>query len=177
MNDGKISVRYARAILHFARNKGVEKLVYQEMFLLAKNLTTYAESFKTAFAHPDMTEKKLKALFKLAIGKDISTYSAQSIDFIVDKQRSLFMLRIALMYQTLYEKEHNILISNVISAQELETKTLEQIKQFASKSFNATTEIHHSIDPDLIGGFVLEIANQRLDASIRGKLNTLKKVL
>lgn len=87
------------------------------------------------------------------------------------------MLRIALMYQTLYQIEHNIIISNVISAKELDKKTLDKIKAFASKTFDASVELVSTIDPDLIGGFILDIANQRLDASIKRKLNNIRKIV
>jgi len=177
MNEGKISVRYARAILNLAKNKGIEDAVYKEMFVLSDNLTHYAKDFKTAFAHPDITEENKKRLFKLAVGNTISSFTSQSIDFIVEKKRSSFMLRIALMYQTLYQIEHNIIISNVISAKELDKKTLDKIKAFASKTFDASVELVSTIEPDLIGGFILDIANQRLDASIKGKLNNIRKIV
>jgi F-type H+-transporting ATPase subunit delta len=177
MNEGKISVRYARAILNFAKKQGVQDAVYKEMFVLSTNLTDYAKDFKTAFAHPDITEQNKKRLFKLAVGEKISPFTSACIDFIVDKKRSSFMQRIALMYQTLYQIEHNIIISKVISAKELDKNTLAKIKEFASKKFVASIELVNTVDPSLIGGFILDIANEQLDASIKGKFSSFRKVL
>ncbi|NLK93334.1 MAG: F0F1 ATP synthase subunit delta, partial [Bacteroidales bacterium] len=56
-------------------------------------------------------------------------------------------------------------------------KTLDKIKAFASKTFDASVELVNTIDPDLIGGFILDIANLRLDASIKGKLNNIRKIV
>ncbi len=177
MNEGKISVRYARAVYNYALNNGKEDLVYREMSTLSNNLIVFAQEFKTAFAHPNMTDAKKIELYKIAAGKDISIYTSNAIEFVVAKKRCDYMARIALMYETIYQKEHNILKSHITCAIEPDDEIIKKMKDFIGNLFGADIDMTYSVNPFIIGGFILEVDHQRLDASIKGKIETLKKTL
>ena len=65
----------------------------------------------------------------------------------------------------------------VTTATELSEATYDKIKNFVKKTFDADAEMEVRIDPSLIGGFILDIENTRMDASVAGQLNTLKNKL
>ena len=77
----------------------------------------------------------------------------------------------------MYRTKHNILSTHVTTATELPEATYDKIKVFIKKTFDAEAEIDVHIDPSLIGGFILDIENSRMDASVAGQLNALKNKL
>ena len=77
----------------------------------------------------------------------------------------------------MYRKKHNILNTQLTTATELPEATLDKIKAYVEQTFNVEAEMEIKIDPALIGGFVLDIENTRMDASVAGQLNALKNKL
>ena len=80
-------------------------------------------------------------------------------------------------YMEMYREKHNILSTNVTTAAELTDESYERIKAFIKQTFGAEAEMVVKIDPSLIGGFILDIENTRMDASVAGQLNALKNRL
>ncbi len=97
------------------------------------------------------------------------------ISFVVNEGREDYMPAIARMYEQIYRKENNIVISTLTSAAELPESSVESIKKFIAKlSGSKNVEVRTTIDSSIIGGFLLDIDSSRLDASIKGQLNQLK---
>jgi F-type H+-transporting ATPase subunit delta len=65
----------------------------------------------------------------------------------------------------------------VTTATQLPEETYDKIKAFVKQTFDADAELDVHIDPSLIGGFILDIENSRMDASVVGQLNALKNRL
>ena len=80
-------------------------------------------------------------------------------------------------YMEMYRSKHNILSTQVTTATELSENSYDKIKAFVKQTFDADAEIDVKIDPSLIGGFILDIENTRMDASVAGQLNALKNRL
>ena len=70
------------------------------------------------------------------------------------------------------------MIRNIFSSRfSAGASTYDKIKAFVKQAFDAEAEIDVKIDPSLIGGFILDIENNRMDASVAGQLNALKNRL
>lgn len=173
MNNGKISIRYARALLMSAKEKKAEKTVYGEMIALGKVFDEMPQ-IKTAIASPTVTPEEKQDLMLSAIGKPSAETSA-FIKFVIAEKREEYMPAIARMYEKLYREENKIVISNLTSATELSKEALDAIKNYISElSGSKNVEIRTSVDSSLIGGFVLDIEDTRLDASIKEQLKKLE---
>ena len=99
------------------------------------------------------------------------------MEFLVENKREEYIYVISLVYQDLYRKENNVLKSDITSATLLSSDSIEKINKFISTTFNSTVEMNTTVNPNLIGGFIIDIQQNRLDASISGKLISLKKTL
>ena len=77
----------------------------------------------------------------------------------------------------MYRQKHNILNTQVTTSTELSEASYDKIKAFIKQTFGADAEMEVKIDPSLIGGFILDIENTRMDASVAGQLNALKNKL
>ena len=177
MDNGKISVRYARALFQIAQEQGCEDAIYESMTRFAHNYLLAIAQFNEVLADPIVQKEEKVKLVEMAVGDPMHDTLKQFIAFVVDQKREDKMFFIAMKYMEMYRMNHGILSTNVTTATELPEATYDKIKAFIKQTFDADAEIDVKIDPSLIGGFILDIENTRMDASVAGQLNALKNRL
>ena len=177
MDNGKISVRYARALFQLAQEQGCEEAVYDGLTRFAHNYALAIAQFNEVLSDPIVAQEEKVKLVEMAVGEPIHDTLKQFIAFVADQKREDKMFLIALKYMEMYRTKHNILSTKVTTATELSEATYDKIKAFVKQTFEADAEIDVKIDPSLIGGFILDIENTRMDASVVGQLNALKNKL
>ena len=177
MDNGKISVRYARALFQTAQTEGCEEAVYEGLSRFAHNYLLAIAQFNEVLADPIVAKEEKVKLIEMAIGEPLHESLKRFIAFVADQKREDKMFLIAMKYMEMYRTKHNILRTNVTTATELPEATYDKIKAFVKQTFDADAEIDVKIDPSLIGGFILDIEHTRMDASVAGQLNALKNRL
>lgn len=177
MDNGKISVRYARALLNLARQEHCEEEVYEGLMRLTQNYDLAIAQFNEILTNPIIAMEDKVNLVKSAVGEPLHPCLAHFIEFLADQKRESSIYRIALKYQEMYRESKDILLTHVTTAADLPDETLRKLKGFVEQNFDCNAEMHISVDPSLIGGFILDIENDRMDASVAGQLETLKKKL
>ena len=177
MDNGKISVRYARALFQTAQEQHCEEAVYDGLTRFAHNYLLAIAQFNEVLADPIVAKEEKVRLLEMAIGEPLHDTLKQFIAFVVDQKREDKMFFIAMKYLEMYRAKHHILSTQVTTATELPETTYDKIKTFIKQTFDADAEIDVKIDPSLIGGFILDIENTRMDASVAGQLNALKNKL
>ncbi|MBO4328814.1 MAG: F0F1 ATP synthase subunit delta [Bacteroidales bacterium] len=177
MDNGKISVRYARALLNTAKAEQCAKEVYEGLQRLTRQYSQAIAAFNEALSNPLVSPEKKQALLVTAIGEPVHPCLLRFIAFLIEKRRENKILLIALDYQQLYRKENRILRADVTTATELDDQALEAIRDYVRQTFHREVEMQVKVDPSLIGGFILDIEHERLDDSLAGRLNKLKKEL
>jgi len=177
MNDGKISVRYARALLNTALDMHCEDEVYQQMEHLANNYSMAISQFNEALSNPMNSDDDKVNLLTTAIGQTPHPCTLDFLRFVAKKKRINKVFVIALKYQEMYRKVKHILLAKVTTATEMDETTQKKMQDFMAKTFGCQIEMRTYIDPTLIGGFTIDIEHDRMDASIAGRLETLRNQL
>lgn len=175
MNDGLIPRRYAKALLKFAQEKGADKRVYALMQTLSDSFVNEPDLNK-AVTNPFVDADAKTKLLMTASGADAKdAVFADFIKLLIHNNRIDFMRPAALAYLDLYRKANNIYLVEITSAAPLSDKEMQRLKNIIDTHVNgAQVEYHTDIDPDLIGGFVVKIDSERLDASIKNELKQLR---
>lgn len=138
----------------------------------AKNRDFYM-MLKSPIIHSDKKNAIIEAVFK---GK-LNSLTIAYLELLVNKKREGFVPEIAAEFVRQYKAMQGITTVKVTTASEISPAVLEDLKGKILKS-GATTDkldIVTAVDPELIGGFVLEFENKRFDASVSAKLEDLKK--
>ena len=177
MDNGRISVRYARALFQLAHEQGCEDAVYGGLTRFAHNYFMAITQFNEVLVDPMVARDEKVKLVEMAVGEPLHDVLKQFIAFVADKKREDKMIFIAMKYMEMYRTKHGILNTHVTTATELTESSYDKIKAFIKETFDADAEIDARIDPSLIGGFILDIENTRMDASVVGQLNALKNRL
>ncbi len=175
MNEGLIPRRYAKALYKFALEKGDDKKVYRLMTTLAQ---TFAQtpSLQNAVANPFVSNEDKASLLTTAAGAENGDEIFTAFLKLLEENRRIDMAQnIALDYAALYRKENNIHQVTVTSAAPLDAAEEERLRKLIMAHLNGgTMEYASSVNPELIGGFTVNIDNERLDASIANELKQLR---
>ena len=172
MDIGVISVRYARALLKSATEAKIEDAVYTEMQQLAKS---YIEVPQLRFTidNPMLSKDKKEALLLTAVGEKPSDLTKTFIKLVLKEDRERVMQFIANSYVTLYRQQKNVIRGRLITAAAVSPATEQKMRQMVEGKTNGTVEFESEVDPDIIGGFILEYDTYRMDASVKTKLNSI----
>ena len=116
MDNGKISVRYARALLATAKAQQCEGEVYDGLTRLTHNYSYAISTFNEVLSNPMISPEEKRKLLQNAIGEPLHPCLLRFIEFVTEKKRENKILLIALKYQEMYRKEKNILKADVTVA-------------------------------------------------------------
>jgi F-type H+-transporting ATPase subunit delta len=174
MISGLIPNRYAKALFKFAGDNGSQKLVYEEMKLLVEAFRVNPDMEKV-LSNPYASDDDKRNLLTLAVGKKPSDDYKKFVSLILDHNREEFAYLMALAYRDIYRKENKIASVRITTAVKFTDAEIAKLKGVVEKSFSDQTfEYDLIIDPDIIGGFVIDVDSTRLDASISNELEQLR---
>ena len=176
MDIGVISVRYARALLKSATEQKIEDTVYTEMQQLAKS---YAEvpQLRHTIDNPMLSKDLKQQLLLTACGKKPSALVKAFVQLVLREDRESVMQFMANAYVTLYRQQKNVIRGRLITATAVTPQTEQKMRQMVESRTNGTVEFETEVNPDIIGGFILEYDTYRMDASVKSKLNSILNTL
>lgn len=173
INDGILSGRYARALLEYASEKSAESSVYEEMKQVGSAFVTHPR-LQEALLNPTVSGADKSDLLMDAAGGSPSPELHKFIELVISEKRESFFRNMALMYCRFYQErqglEPGLLITATPVPDDLRSRIVSQLSRTVGKSI----DFDYQVDPRLLGGFILQVGTLRLDASLRGSLNTLK---
>jgi F-type H+-transporting ATPase subunit delta len=176
MNEGRISIRYAGALYAMAVEKKCEQAIYEQIVTITDAFLQIPE-LANALSNPIYTKKQKLDLLIASTNNKATKELISYFEFILDKGREEFMIFMCMSYQEIYRKEKKLVVGEIISAVKLDDKAIQQLKDFVKTKYNQQLEMRTKIDPELIGGFVFEVNNQRIDASIKEELRKIHSSL
>ena len=174
MNTGVASRRYAKALLAYAKADGKEEQVYEEVTMLA---VSYADvpGLRRAIENPVLdAEKKLDLLREAAGGKDVSKELMRFFNLVLEGRREKYLQFMAWSYIDLYREDKNILMGKLITAVPSE-RLVRHIVDLVGSHTHGSVELDAQLDPDIIGGYIIELEGYRLDASVANQLKRVKQ--
>lgn len=177
MIDGLIPRRYAKALYKFAlEKKGTEK-VYEEMKTVIKSFETNP-SLQKVLSNPFVKKDDKEKLLLAAAGNQVEDDYRRFVKLVLDHHREEFAYMMALSYRDIYRIENKISRVRITTAVKLPESELSKLRSVVEKSFpGVTLEYSYAVDPDIIGGFVIDVDSARMDASISNELEQLRQNL
>lgn len=176
MDIGVIAKRYAKALLQFAVESKSEDTVYQEILQLIRSYREVPQVTQV-LGNPLLSEdQKVKVICQTA-STAVSPTFQKFASLVVSHRRESFMLFIAHSYVTLYRELKHISIGQLVTAtpvSESVAKRLEKMIEDQSKG-SVDVILETKVDPEILGGFIFRIDDQRLDASVKTQFEQIKK--
>jgi F-type H+-transporting ATPase subunit delta len=164
---------YARALFEAAKEAGLLDEVREQLAQFAQSLAANRQFAIFCFSPYFSTEEKKEGL-KRAV-TDAEPIFMNFLQALVERHRMPAIYRISARYEDLWKEENQLLAVEVTSAVELDDDTIAGIGKRVGEQAGRKVELSSRVDRDILGGLVLRVGNSILDASIRGRLNQLRK--
>lgn len=171
----RAAIRYAKAILDIANSNGQTALVNNDM----KSIVTAVEESKELknFLASPVIKANVKIAALSEIFASVQSETKGLFRLLLENKRFEILADVATQYTALFDEMNGIEIAKVTTAfpitPELEAKVLAKIKEFSNK----TITLVNTVDPSIIGGFVLRMGDKQYNASIANRLRELKREL
>ncbi|MEO6757876.1 MAG: ATP synthase F1 subunit delta [Saprospiraceae bacterium] len=174
MSVTRIATRYAKSLIELAVDQGKLEQVQADMQTLhtaAQNRDLYL-LLKSPVIPADKKVAVLTTLFKGQLDQLTMLY----LQLLVTKSREEYIPEITAEFATQYKTLKKITSVTITSAEKLSEAVMAELRKkiLASGVTSENLDITTKVDPELIGGFVLEFDNKRYDASVAHKLEELK---
>lgn len=99
------------------------------------------------------------------------------MDLVIEKKREAYFHNISLVYQDVYRKAHNIVIGKLTTAMPVEAQEEGRMKKIVADMTHGNVDFQSTTNPDILGGFILQVGTYQLDASISSQLKSIKDQL
>jgi F-type H+-transporting ATPase subunit delta len=175
MNDGKISVRYANALFQSALEKKILDKVYGDMTLVLE--VCYVPEFKELLESPVIRPSKKAEVIKNTIGSNIDKLTGSFIEMIVKNGREIFLPGIAREFIRATKEFNGITETVLTTAVKVDEQVKKRISDLIADIFKTRVELSEVVDKEIIGGFILKVEDNYIDASVRNKLRKIEKEL
>jgi F-type H+-transporting ATPase subunit delta len=174
MIETRVSFRYAKSLLDLSLEKGQLEQVREDMQLVLDTIRDNHElslMLKSPIIKTDKKNEVLKAIF----GGKIGVISSEFINIITHKRREMELEGIAAAFLSQYKTHKKILTAVITTASGLDKSLREKVLAIVKGSTTSEVELTEKVNKDLIGGFVLRVGDQQVDASIRRQIVNLDR--
>jgi F-type H+-transporting ATPase subunit delta len=169
----QISRVYGRSLFEVAQERDVVSEVREQLGQIVDALRDSRE-LQLFLASPQFSsEEKRDGLRRAIDGAD--PIVANLLDVMVENQRLSLLPEVAGEFNARYDELHKVLPVRISTAVELDAETTARIGRQVGEGTGREVQLTTEVDPDLIGGIVLRVGNQILDASIRQRLENLRR--
>jgi ATP synthase F1 delta subunit len=169
----EIAQVYARSLFEVAREQSKLDEIKEQLGDFADTLGA-SHDLQVFFFSPYFSSKeKQEGLDKAVSGAD--DILVNFLKLLIENHRMPVIFRVRRAYDGLWEQENRLLPVSVTSAVELDQTTVGQIGDRIAEQTGRKVELSSHVDPDLLGGIVVRVGNQVLDASVRNRLEQLRK--
>ena len=174
---GEASGRYAQALMELAEESKSLKSIEKDASKL-KKIFAGSEPLRSALANPVFaTEDKVAVVKSVAMKAKVSKLMTQFVGTVAQNRRADEIHSMFNAFEKLVALKRGSETAKVVSAKKLTAAELTKIKSELKKSLGRTVDVESSVDPALLGGFVVKIGSQLYDSSLKTKLEDLKLAL
>ena len=164
---------YAEALFGAAKGRGKLDTIHEQLGQFADALAENKEMQLFFFSPYFSSAEKQEGVRKAIEGAEDELVNF--LELLIDKHRMPVIFRIRRQFDDLWAKENKRLGVTVTSAVELDPEVSKRIGAEIEKQTGNTVELQTKVDPEILGGLVLQVGNMVLDTSIRHRLEKLRK--
>ncbi len=169
----EIAAVYSRALFDAAKDNGVLDRVHDELGEFADALDSDRNLQVFLFSPYFSSDEK-----KQGVGRIVSDADERLLNFLellAERHRMPALFRIRRSFDAMWAEENKLLPVSVTSAVELDASIVEEIGKEIEQQTGQRVELSSSVDPDVLGGLRLQVGNMVLDATVRNRLEQLRK--
>jgi F-type H+-transporting ATPase subunit delta len=169
----EIAQVYARALFEVAMERDILDEIHDELGAFTEALNENRELAVFFFSPYFSSEEKKNGLERAVT--DADPIFMNFLETLLERHRMPVIFRIRARFEQLWDEEKKLLPVEITSSVELDKEIVAQIGDRIGEQTGQQVELSSKVDPDILGGLVVRVGNFVLDASIRNRLNQLRK--
>jgi F-type H+-transporting ATPase subunit delta len=169
----EIAAVYARSLFEVAKEQGKLDEVREQLGQFADAMNDDRDLQVFFFSPYFSTPEKDDGLDRAVSGADETVVNF--LKLLIENHRMPVIFRVRRGYDELWEEENKLLPVQITSAVALDETTVKQIGDRIASQTGRKVDLSASVEPDILGGIVVRVGNQVLDASVRNRLEQLRK--
>jgi F-type H+-transporting ATPase subunit delta len=169
----EIAEVYARSLFEVAKENDVLDEVHDQLDEFADVLEENRDLQVFFFSPYFSSEEKKEGVEKVVDGAD--ERFVRFLELLAERHRMPALLRIRRVFDDLWAEENKLLPVTITSAVELDKKTVKRIGDEIQEQTGRRIELTTDVDPDVIGGLAMQVGNVIMDATIKNRLERLRK--
>jgi ATP synthase F1 delta subunit len=169
----EIAQVYARSMFEVAEESDKLDVVREQLGQVADALGDDRDLQVFFFSPYFSTQEKVEGLDKAITGAE--PIVTNFLKLLIEKHRMPALMRIRRVYDALWEDYNKLLPVEITSAVELDQNIVKHIGDRISEQTGRKVELSAHVEPEILGGIVVRVGNQVLDASIRRRLELLRR--
>jgi F-type H+-transporting ATPase subunit delta len=169
----EIAQVYARSLFEVAKEHDRLDVVREQLGQFADALNGSRDLTVFFFSPYFSTEEKKDGLGRMLDGVDPTV--GNFLELLVENHRMPAIFRTRKAFDALWEQENHLLPVTITSAVSLDEATVKSIGDAIGRQTGQTIQLTAEVDPDVLGGLVVRVGNSILDASIRNRLENLRR--
>lgn len=175
MQKSRLASVYAKSLVDLSQEQNQLEAVHTDMLYL-REIFKASREFKNLMSSPIIASDKKWKIFSAVTQGKIGDLTSQFIHLLIKKSREDKLEQIVEAFKDQYNQAKGIYEVTLTTA----TPISEEARQKFLNKLNAETNFEHvqlftEVDPDIIGGFVLEYEDKLVDASIKRDLKDIRK--
>jgi F-type H+-transporting ATPase subunit delta len=172
----KVAAPYAEAIMQLAGESSADKTVLDNLKAVNQVIGATSE-LEVVLRHPSVNAQEKKQLVISIFGGKVHELTLRLLEMLTDRRRLELLPYIEREATNLWRKKQNIVAGTLVYAEKPDAQTLQQIKEKLQKQLGKTLELSEKEDKSLIGGYTLQLGDQVIDGSLKGRLQQIEKAL
>ena len=169
----EIATVYSRALFEVAQEHDNLDDIHEQLQQFADELDGSRELKVFFFSPYFSSQEKKEGIGKVLDGAD--EHFVRFLELLAERHRMPAVFRIRRNFDKLWAEENRVLEVSVTSAVELDRDVVKTIEKRIEEQTGRTVELEVKVDPDVLGGLVLRVGNMVMDASVRNRLERLRK--
>ena len=169
----EIAEVYSRSLFEVAQEADALDRIHDELGEFADALADNRELQIFFFSPYFSSQEKKDGIAKLVTDADENF--VRFLELLAERHRVPALFRIRRAFDDMWAEENRLLPVTVTSAVELDDQLVEDIGKRITEQTDRKVDLSSKVDPDVLGGIVLQVGNMVLDASVRNRLEQLRK--
>lgn len=176
MSSTRAAIRYAKSILEIADSKKATSEVSADMALIASTIKTNSEL--SSFIQNPLVKTEDKKEVVSEVFASVNAVSKSLFQLLLENKRFEILDSIAVEYNKLLDGMNGVEVAKVTTAVPMDAALEAKVSaKIATISSSKKITIENTVDPAIIGGFILRIGDKQYNASIANRLQVLKREL
>jgi F-type H+-transporting ATPase subunit delta len=176
MNEGLVTKRYVKALYQLANEEGILEKVRADIEVLT-NCIQESPEFAAFLENPLLKPKDKTSAIKVIFASTFQPVTISFLNLLIQNRREKHLKNICLHFIQFYKSLFLIKEGVFTTAVTLSAEHKEELFGYITRKFKMKLDLSDKVDPAIIGGFILRIEDQQIDASIQTQLRKIRREL